>query len=118
MSKNTSGQSPFAFAHREDLHALPDSAVSCEVALHGGFAVDREEAAGHIYYGMPGCGLMRINPDLNTQDVIELPSDLKPINFHSTKFCTFDGKRRLVMPANGDEIVVVLSLDGKGAVVS
>ena len=113
MSKKTSGQSPFAFAHREDLHALPDSAVSCEVALHGGFAVDMEEAGGHIYYGMPGCGLMRISPDLNTQDVIELPSDLKPINFHSTKFCTFDGKRRLVMPANGDEIVVVLSLDGK-----
>jgi hypothetical protein len=112
MPRKTSGQAPFKFSYCEDLHTLPVKAQSCEVNLHGGFAVDRE-TGGHIYYGMPGCGLMRISPDLTAQHVIELPSDLKPINFHSTKICTFDGKRRLVMAANGDAKVVVLSLEGQ-----
>jgi hypothetical protein len=111
MSKKTSGQAPFVFAYCEDLHTVPEKAASCEVDLHGGFAVDRE-TGGNIYYGMPGCGLMRISPDLNSQEIIELPPDLKPLNFHGTKICTFDNKRRLVMPANADQMVVVLSLEG------
>lgn len=111
MPKKKSGQAPFVFAHCEDLYTLPEKARACEVNLHGGFAVDKE-SGGHIYYGMPGCGLMRISPDLTRQDIIELPSDLKPINFHSTKIGTFDGKRRLILPANNDAKVVIVGLDG------
>ena len=111
MAKKTSGSAPFVFSLCEDLYTLPTKAQPCEVDLHGGFAVDHE-TGGHIYYGMPGCGLMRISPDLTSQEIIELPSDLKPINFHSTKIGTFDGKRRLILPANGDAMVVVLGLDG------
>ena len=107
----TSGQPPFVFSLCDDLYSLPEAARACEVDLHGGFAVDTEPG-GRIYYGMPGCGLMSIAPDLQSQEIIELPSDLKPINFHSTKLVQFDGKRRLVMPANGDAKVVVLGLDG------
>lgn len=109
----TSGQAPFAFSHCEDLHALPQKALSCEVNLHGGFAVDRLTGKGHIYYGMPGCGLIRISPDLTKQDVVELPPHLEPINFHSTKIGAFDGKIRLILPANGDAMVVIASLDGE-----
>ena len=111
MSKKTSGQGSFVFSLCENLYTLPSQALPCEVDLHGGFAVDRE-TGGYIYYGMPGCGLMRISPDLTSQDIIDLPSDLKPINFHSTKIGTFHGKRRLIMPANGDAMVVVLDLEG------
>jgi len=107
----TSGQPPFAFSLCDDLYSLPEAARPCEVDLHGGFAVDTEPG-GRIYYGMPGCGLMSIASDLRSQEIIELPPDLKPINFHSTKLVQFDGKRRLVMPANGDAKVVVLGLDG------
>ena len=107
----TSGQAPFAFSLCDDLYSLPEAARPCEVDLHGGFAVDTEPG-GRIYYGMPGCGLMSIASDLRSQEIIELPPDLKPINFHSTKLVQFDGKRRLVMPANGDAKVVVLGLDG------
>ena len=57
----TSGQAPFAFSLCEDLHTLPEAARACEVDLHGGFAVD-PSPGGHIYYGMPGCGLMAIAP--------------------------------------------------------
>ncbi len=54
MSRKTSGQAPFVFAYCEDLHTVPEKAVSREVDLHGGFAVD-QETGGNIYNGMPGC---------------------------------------------------------------
>jgi hypothetical protein len=56
---------------------------------------------------------MRVSPDLSRQDVIELTPEMRHLNFHSTKLVEFDGKRRLVLPANDDAMVVVLSLDGE-----
>ena len=111
MAKKTSGQEPFRFSLCDDLYTLPERANPQEVDLHGGFADDTDKS-GYIYYGMPGCGIMRITADLSSQEIIELPSDLAPINFHSTKIIEFDGKRRLVLPANGDAMVVVVGLDG------
>jgi hypothetical protein len=111
MATKKSGQGEFVFTHCGDLSVLPKRARPHEIKLHGGFSTDLE-GDGCLYYGMPGCGLMRVRPDLTTQDIIELPSDLKPINFHSTKVVKFDGKRRLVLPANENAKVVVLGLDG------
>ena len=112
-SGKTSGQAPFVFTHREDLSTLPMAAREQEVNLHGGFAIDSRPGYGQIYYGMPGVGIMRIDPDLQKQDVISLPDELAPLNFHGTKLGDFDGKRRLFLAANGDEMVVVLTLDGE-----
>lgn len=56
--------------------------------------------------------IMRIDADLQRQEIIALPDKLKPLNFHSTTIGEFDGKRRLFLPANNDEQVVVLTLDG------
>ena len=111
-SVKTSGQDPFAFALREDLYTLPATAREHEVDLHGGFAVDARYGYGQIYYGMPGCGIMRIDADLRRQDIIGLPDDLTPLNFHGTQLGEIDGNRRLFLPANNDELVVVLTLDG------
>ena len=111
MATRITGQGDFIFSYCEDLSVLPEEAKPHEVNLHGGFAVDRL-GEGYLYYGMPGCGLMRIRPDLTSQEVIELPSDLKPVNFHSTKIVAFDGKRRIILPANDDEKVVIIGLDG------
>ncbi len=108
-----SGQEPFVFTHREDLSHLPSAARDHEVDLHGGFAIDARDGCGQIYYGMPGCGIMRIDADLQKQDIIDLPSELRPLNFHGTEIGEFDGNRRLFLPANNDEMVVVLSLDGE-----
>ncbi len=110
--KKQSGQAPFAFAHCEDLHSLPAKALAVEEKLHGGFAVDKRSGYGHIYYGMPGYGLLRISADLTTQDLIELPPDLTSVNFHSTKIGEFDGKMRLFLAANSEAKVVVATLDG------
>lgn len=111
-SKIGSGQAPFVFMHRPDLSCLPQQVQEFESSLHGGFAIDERPDYGHIYYGMPGCGLMRINPDLKRQVLIKLPSNLEVVNFHSTKIGDIDGQRRLVLPANDEEMVVILSLEG------
>ena len=112
-SSGRSGQAPFEFAFRSDLHTVPAQARDYEIDLHGGFALDRRPGFGQIFYGMPGCGLMRIEPDLTAQQVIALPDELRPLNFHSTKIGVFDGKWRLFLPANSAAMVAVLDLDGK-----
>ena len=107
-----SGTEPFVFAYRDDLRTLPASTIDCEVNLHGGFATDKREGMGQVYYGMPGCGILRIDADLKKQNLIQLPDKLKPMNFHSTSIGEFDGKVRLFMPANNDELVAVIGLNG------
>jgi hypothetical protein len=113
MPKKKSGQPPFEFTYVEELHSLPEQSLEYEVRLHGGFAVDKRSGRGQVYYGMPGCGIMRISPDLTQQDVIELPSELKPLNFHSTKIGEFDGKVRLFLPADGGMKIAIISLEGE-----
>ena len=112
-SDKLSGQAPFAFTHGEDLTNLPAAAQEFEVNLHGGFDIDMRPGYGQIYYGMPGCGIMRIDADLQRQQIINLPDELRPLNFHSTKIGVFDGQKRLILPANSDEKVVVLTLEGE-----
>jgi hypothetical protein len=113
MNEKTSGQSPFSFSLCEDLHTLPTRALPFEQGLHGGFAVDKRPAHGHIYYGLAGCGLLRVKPDLTEQEIIEVPSDLKDVNFHSTKIGQFDGRISLFLPANMNAKVIVLTLEGE-----
>jgi hypothetical protein len=112
-AEQRSGRDPFTFVHRGDLHTIPAETVDFEVKLHGGFATDARPGFGQIYYGMPGCGIVRIASDLQRQEIIPLPDALKLLNFHSTKLGEFDGKRRLIMPANLDQIVAILTLDGQ-----
>lgn len=111
-AQTVSGQAPFVFAHRADLYSMPSQAQQYEVNLHGTFAIDQRSEFGHIYYGMPGCGMLRIDPDLSRQEVIKLPDELTPLNFHSTKIATFDGQQRLILSANNDEMVAVVTLEG------
>lgn len=113
MSTRQSGQAPFVFVYRDDLRRLPAAAVENETRLHGGFAVDRRPGYGHLYYGMVGCGLLRISPDLTTQEIISLPPHLQAVNFHSTKIGSVDGSPRLFLPANNDAMVAIVTLDGK-----
>lgn len=112
MTTKRSGSAPFEFVHRKDLHVLPGSVLDSEINLHGGFAADIRAGFGHLYYGMPGCGILRIDPDLNHQELIQIPEKLKPLNFHSTKIGRINGDLRLFLPANSDALVAVLHLDG------
>ncbi len=113
MTLKRSGQPPYTFAYRDDLRTLPPSVLESEVDLHGGFASDKRQGFGHLYYGMPGQGILRIDPDLKAQELIRLPDSLTPLNFHSTKLGAFDGKQRLFLAANNDAMVAVVSLEGE-----
>lgn len=108
-----SGQAPLRFAYRPDLHTVPPATSGQEVHLHGGFDSDPRAGFGHIYYGMPGCGIVRVTPDLRGQELITLPDALTPHTFHSTKLGRFDGKWRLFLPAPGAEMVAVVTLEGQ-----
>lgn len=112
MPTRQSGQPPFAFTYRDDLRNLPALAQENETKLHGGFAIDSRPGFGHLYYGMAGCGLLRISPDLTTQEIIDLPPHLRAVNFHSTKIGEFEGKPRLFLPANNEAMVAIVTLDG------
>jgi len=107
-----SGQNEFVFEHRPDLYNLPSSVLDAEVNLHGGFATDQRDGFGQVYYGMPGKGILRIDADLGKQELITLPDDLTPMNFHSTKIGLFEGNWRLILAANSDERVAIVTLDG------
>lgn len=109
----TSGQAPWRFAYRPDLHTTPPSTAGHEVSLHGGFDSDLRPGFGQIYYGMPGCGIVRVAADLRRQELIPLPAALTPHTFHSTRLGCFDGKQRLFLPAPGAEMVAVVTLDGQ-----
>lgn len=113
MKEKKSGQDSFVFTLRDDLDRLPIQAKPFEGNLHGGFAVDSRPGYGQIYYNMPGCGMIRIEPDLKYQSIIWLPEELKNLNFHSTKLAEIDGQTRLVVPANDGELVAFLSVEGK-----
>jgi hypothetical protein len=113
MTTLRSGSAPFTFIHRPDLHVLPTPTLEHEVNLHGGFAADLRPGYGHLYYGMPGSGILRIDPDLRKQELIRLPAHLQPLNFHSTKLGTLNGAQRLFLPANDDALVAVIGLDGR-----
>jgi hypothetical protein len=113
MQDRLSGQPPFVFGLREDLSTLPAEAQDYEVDLHGGFAIDGRTGRGEVYYGMPGCGIMRVDRDLQQQSILALPDELRPLNFHSTVIGLFDDQWRLILPANEDERVAVLTLDGQ-----
>lgn len=113
MTTKRSGNPPFEFIHREDLHHLPGSVLASEVNLHGGFAADRRAGFGQRYYGMPACGILRIDPDLQRQELIGLPEKLRPMNFHSTRLGQIGGAWRLFLPSNSDALVAVVDLHGK-----
>lgn len=87
----------FLFTHLPELTNLPQAAAPHEVDLHGTFTTDKRDGFGQLY-----CGIMRIDADLQTQSM----------NVHSTELGLFDGNQRLILSANNDEQVVILTLDG------
>ncbi len=68
-----SGQPPFAFAYRLTCTPSRPPRSTMRSGSTAAFAADPRPGAGHIFFGMPGYGLLRISPDLLEQQTIELP---------------------------------------------
>ncbi|MCC7359566.1 MAG: hypothetical protein IT317_08825 [Anaerolineales bacterium] len=108
-----SGQGSFVFEHIEDFRRLPAAALPFEQGLHGSTGADKRPGQGELYYGMPGLGILRVSADLQRQDLITLPPDLTPLNYHSTRIEQIDGQPRLVLASNDTESVIIATLAGE-----
>jgi hypothetical protein len=93
---------------------LPKEAIEVLKSAHGGFAVDRREGKGEIYFALPGAGIIRISADLNTTQLLGTPANVKKENLHNTTIWHgSDGAAYLTFPANGSGQVFTTDLKGK-----
>ena len=109
-----SGQGEYRFWVLSGRVILPPEALAVLERAHGGFAVDRREGRGEIYFALPGAGIIRLSPDCRTAELLPTPDELKMTNLHNTTiWYAEDGSPRLVFPANEIGKVFTTSLDGQ-----
>lgn len=106
----TSGTAPFTFKLRDDLHQLPADIAINESHFHTMLAED--DATGNLYYGLLNIGLVRLSADMQQHHILDLPDDLKSLNFHSVKIGRINNQKRLFLTANDAEQVIVTDLEG------
>ncbi|MBI3735898.1 hypothetical protein HY256_05235 [Candidatus Sumerlaeota bacterium] len=109
-----SGQAPLRFKLFKGREILPAEAQAVLVNAHGGFAVDRREGKGQIYFALPGAGILQIAADLQSVKLIDSPDVLKPANMHNAKIWFVpNGEGFLTFPGNDIAKVITTTLDGK-----
>jgi len=111
-----SGQGEYVFELDLELSKMPEGiTVQQEKPFHGGFAVDRREGKGEVYFGLKGVGVVKLSNDLKTRSIIpgtqELLSKQSPHN--ATIFYDKEGKPFLSFPLNKDGKVIITDLQGK-----
>lgn len=78
-----SGQGDLKFKVLYTSAHLPAEAVAVLTKAHGGFAVDRREGRGQIYFALPGAGIIEISGDLASTRMIPTPGEMKDTNLHN-----------------------------------
>lgn len=113
-SDSVTGNGAYKFKTWQTSDILPEEALESLSRAHGGFAVDRREGKGHVYFALPGAGIIRIEPDLKSAVMLPTPPEMKDHNLHN---CTIwydnEGTARLVFPANDAGKVFTTTLDGE-----
>jgi hypothetical protein len=113
-SNTTSGQGEFRFRilYRADhLHAAAQDVLK---NAHGGFAVDRRDGRGEIYFALPGAGILRISSDFKEVRLLDTAEEMRDTNLHNAGiWYASEGAARLSFPANQVGKVFTTSLDGK-----
>ena len=101
-----SGQGDLKFRVLHTSDALPRRAMRGLTAAHGGFAVDRREEKGEVYFALPNVGILRISADLNTIELLATDETMVKTNMHNTT--VWYGKRNkayLTFPGNNSNKV-------------
>ncbi|MGJ3238025.1 MAG: hypothetical protein ACFE0Q_04905 [Anaerolineae bacterium] len=111
MTAQISGQPPFSFRLRADLDNLPSEICENETHFHTMLTTDPD--TGDVYYTLLNIGLIKLSPDLTTHDIIHLSSKWKSVNFHSVRLMTINGAKRLILSANDNQQVIVMTLSGE-----
>ena len=92
---------------------LPQKAANVLKAAHGGFAIDRRDGKGEIYFALPGAGIVQISGDLKTTQMLPSPESLAKVNMHNTAIW-YDpgGTPYLSFPSNKTGQILTTTLDG------
>jgi len=113
-SNKVSGQGKFKFRVLYTSDHLPLEAQEVLKDAHGGFAIDRREDHGEIYFALPGAGIIQISGDLKTTRMVETPPEMKDTNMHNTTiWYAPDGAPFLTFPGVSVGKVFTTLLNGK-----
>jgi hypothetical protein len=109
----TTGQGDLKFKVIYSTGDLPEATAPGILSAHGGFAVDRREGKGEIYWALPKVGILRISNDLKTIDVLPTERRMAGTNMHNTTI--WYGKKDqayLTFPGNDSAKVYTTDIDG------
>ena len=110
----TSGQGKYKFKVAYTGSHLPDKAREVLEKAHGGFAVDRREGRGDVYFALPGAGIIQVSGDLSKTRMLPTDAAMEPHNMHNaTIWYDSDGGGHLSFPGNGSAAVYTTDLEGK-----
>ena len=108
-----SGQGELRFRVLYTADHLPGLAQSVIERAHGGFAVDRREGRGEIYFALPEAGILQLSRDFRLVRMLNTPAEVRKTNMHNTTIW-YDAEENgyLAFPANDAGMVLTTSLDG------
>ena len=113
-SHATSGQGKYKFKVAYKGSHLPSEAQAVLEKAHGGFAIDRRDGKGEVYFALPGAGIIQVSSDLSKTKMLATDDAMKPHNMHNaTIWYDSDGKAHLSFPGNGNATVFTTDLEGK-----
>ncbi|MCC6796297.1 MAG: hypothetical protein IT366_14340 [Candidatus Hydrogenedentes bacterium] len=105
------GELKFKLLYKSD--HLPAEAVAVLKNAHGGFAVDRRDGQGEVYFALPGAGIIEISGDLKKAKMLKTDPAMKDTNLHNAAIWYGGGASTyLVFPGNAVGKVFTTTLDG------
>lgn len=113
MKTGVSGQGTMSFRVLYTRAHLPERAEAVVEKAHGGFAVDRREGHGEVYFALAGAGIIKISDDLETTYLLDTPEEIRDINLHNTSIWFEGSEAFLTFPANDAGKIYTTSLDGR-----
>ncbi len=110
----TTGQGSYKFKVVHSGSHLPSEAQAVLEKAHGGFAIDRRDGRGEIYFALPGAGIIQISADMSKTRMLATEKTMADLNMHNASiWYDSDGNGRLSFPSNGSAQVFTTGLDGK-----
>lgn len=114
QTARTSGQGKLQFRVLYTSSHLPEEAQKVLKAAHGGFAFDRRQGKGEMYFALPGAGIIQISNDLKKTKMIPTVPEMRDTNMHNALYWEApNGTPYLSFPGNAVNRVFTTTLDGK-----
>jgi len=108
-----SGQDEYRFRVLYTSEHLPSLAQRVLVRAHGGFAVDRREGRGEVYFALPGAGIIQISNDFGLVRMLNSPEEIRATNMHNaTLWFDDDENGYIAFPANDGRKVFTTTMTG------